>query len=32
MRRRIATLAAMSVFALAFSAAPALAGSPAQHV
>lgn len=31
MRRRIATLAAMSVFALALSAAPALAGSPAVH-
>jgi hypothetical protein len=32
MRRRIATLAAMSVFALALSAAPALAGSPAIHL
>jgi hypothetical protein len=31
MRRRIATLAAMSVFALALGAAPALAGSPAVH-
>jgi len=32
MRRRIATLAAMSVLALAFGATPALAGNPAQHV
>ena len=31
MRRRIATLAAVSVFALALSASPALAGSPAEH-
>jgi len=31
MRRRIATLAAMSVLALALSAAPALADSPAFH-
>ena len=31
MRRRIATLAAMSVFALALGATPALAGSPAVH-
>jgi len=31
MRRRIATLAAVSVFALALSAGPALAGSPAIH-
>jgi hypothetical protein len=31
MRRRLATLAAMSVLALALSAAPALAGSPATH-
>lgn len=32
MRRRIATLAAVSVFALALGAAPALAGSPAVHL
>jgi hypothetical protein len=32
MRRRIATLAAMSVFALALGATPALAGSPAVHL
>ena len=32
MRRRIATLAAMSMFALALGATPALAGSPAVHL
>jgi len=32
MRRRIATLAAVSVFALALSASPALAGTPAEHL
>ena len=31
MRRRIATLAAVSVFALALGASPALAGTPAEH-
>jgi len=31
MRNRVATLAAMTAFALALSASPALAGSPAEH-
>ena len=31
MRNRLATLMAMAAFALAFSASPALAGSPAEH-
>ncbi len=32
MQRRLATLAAISALALALSASPALAGSPAQHI
>lgn len=32
MRNRVATLTAMTVFALALSATPALAGTPAEHV